>query len=253
MSPHAVNSLVTDLVQMAKAMEELPRVQADLAAAEELLRDCRDTIDYRGTEITSLRSQIISMTTRIKQAEANRDDAELRFRQLKDIVSDAATASKMVTEAMDMADALANSRVVTPVAEEVTSLPLPDAVLDTTEASAVSAPSAGNNTSVEVPQSQADPTVSGSVKLATAHGSTTGTDTVGERVLDPTARSEASPLASPPDASTGNASPSDSATLVEPKPFADMPWSEWYLKPDYYFVNLSEWISGGGTESAYYR
>src|ERR1700731_3601897 len=92
MSPHAVNSLVTDLVQMAKAMEELPQVQADLTNAIHKIDDQQEIILHREAEITSLRQQIATMATKISQTEVDRDDAELRFLELEERFGKLATA-----------------------------------------------------------------------------------------------------------------------------------------------------------------
>ena len=82
MSPHAMTSLVSDLVEMAKAVELLPQVQAELDRA-------RETIDHRGQHIEQLelkahayKQEIETLHSTIRSLEVARDDAELRFLEL---------------------------------------------------------------------------------------------------------------------------------------------------------------------------
>ena len=82
MSPHAMTSLVSDLVEMAKAVELLPQVQAELDRA-------RETIDHRGQHIEQLelkahayKQEIETLHSTIRSLEVARDDAEVRFLEL---------------------------------------------------------------------------------------------------------------------------------------------------------------------------
>ena len=87
MSPHAMTSLVSDLVEMAKAVELLPQVQAELDRA-------RETIDHRGQHIEQLelkahayKQEIETLHSTIRSLEVARDDAELRFLELDEHAS----------------------------------------------------------------------------------------------------------------------------------------------------------------------
>jgi hypothetical protein len=79
MSPHAMTSLVSDLVEMAKAVELLPQVQAELDRA-------RETIDHRGQHIEQLelkahayKQEIETLHSTIRELEVAKDQAETMF------------------------------------------------------------------------------------------------------------------------------------------------------------------------------
>lgn len=84
MSPHAVNNFVTDLVEMAKAMEELPQVRTALAEAQAEAETQRHTISLREESILRLKAEIEALNDRNHKLEAERDDAELRFLELEE-------------------------------------------------------------------------------------------------------------------------------------------------------------------------
>jgi len=84
MSPHAVNNFVTDLVEMAKAMEELPKVRTDLAEAHAEVDTLRSTVQSCEERILNLKAEIESLNQRNHKLEAERDDAELRFLELEE-------------------------------------------------------------------------------------------------------------------------------------------------------------------------
>lgn len=78
MSPN-INSFVGDLVEMARAMEELPGIKAKLDEAYALLEEERKTVQDRELRIQQLKADGDIMQERINTLEVARDDAELRF------------------------------------------------------------------------------------------------------------------------------------------------------------------------------
>lgn len=86
MSPH-VGNFVQDLVEMAKATEMLPQVQAE---NERLIRDnaeMADKVAAREETILRLKADIERLNEAVREAEVSRDDAELRFLEADDVAN----------------------------------------------------------------------------------------------------------------------------------------------------------------------
>lgn len=79
MSPHAANSLVHDLVQMAQAMEELPKVQAALFAKDHETKELSNEIAMLNADLSQSRTYAASLEQKVHTLEVARDDAELAF------------------------------------------------------------------------------------------------------------------------------------------------------------------------------
>lgn len=74
-----VNNFVSDLVLMAKAMEELPHVQQALTASEAEANRLAASVQAREESILRLKAEIEALQAKVRNTEAERDDAELRF------------------------------------------------------------------------------------------------------------------------------------------------------------------------------
>ncbi len=83
MSPN-VSSFVGDLVEMAKAFEELPQVQHALAERERENIEQFAKIQAREDSILRLKAEIEALQAKVRDTEAQRDDAELRFLEGED-------------------------------------------------------------------------------------------------------------------------------------------------------------------------
>lgn len=83
MSPN-INSFVGDLVEMARAMEELPEVKTKLHKSENTVIEMAETIGNREAHIIVLKQEIEGLQASIRSLEVARDDAELRFLELED-------------------------------------------------------------------------------------------------------------------------------------------------------------------------
>lgn len=81
MSP-TVNNFVHDLVAMAKAMEDLPHVQAELDSTKADLEQSRVVVQNRELSILNLKAEIETLQAKVRTTEAERDDAEIRFLEL---------------------------------------------------------------------------------------------------------------------------------------------------------------------------
>ena len=151
MSPH-VGNFVADLVEMAKATEELPGVRQELAAVRAELEAARSTIADREASILSLKSEIEAKSAAIHSAEVARDDTELRFLEIDDRMLKLEQSFQTALEAMDATDKLIQSYKPVPNPE-----PQPEAKpIPVEEAPYYSAPlgqSASDPTSAHTPDS----------------------------------------------------------------------------------------------------
>lgn len=83
MSP-TVNNFVHDLVAMAKAMEDLPRVQEELEQARRTIEQQAFVIQNRELSILSRDAEIDNLNHKVRTAEEARDQAELMFLECDD-------------------------------------------------------------------------------------------------------------------------------------------------------------------------
>lgn len=255
MSPHAVNSLVSDLVSMAKAMEELPLVQQELQYAQESLERLNDALGEREAEINGLNNKIVELTLRLKSTEASRDDAELRFLELderagKAIAFLASAAAHMVDakellkehEAKSAPLVEAYPASASPAAPVSTAEPLPDAI----EPSKSSGESATDPT---VSQTHSDdyPSVTGTT--ATLQEDALASEGVSVQP-DPSPVTTISPQAKLPSFAEADVLPlADATSPSNPiKSYLGRRYSEF---PGW--ISYDSWIAWGGTDEDYYH
>ncbi len=79
MTQERVNSFVGDLVQMAQAFEELPRVKDELFHSRAELSGALNTVQSLELRIIDLKVELEDRASTIRALEVARDDAELRF------------------------------------------------------------------------------------------------------------------------------------------------------------------------------
>ena len=84
MSPHAAGSLIADLVEMAKASETLPLIQADLDRANEAIEAYAKQVQRLELQAIDRKAEIDALQSIIRTTEASRDDAEFRFLEIED-------------------------------------------------------------------------------------------------------------------------------------------------------------------------
>jgi len=239
MSPNAVNNFVADLVEMAKAVEELPQVQAELTDALATIDNQRQIISFRDAEIASLRGQIATMATKVADLEVARDDAELRFLDLEERVGKFTTALAVALEAMDVADALAKGLTAKPeiVAEVKFIDPKPADAKPQGE-------SATDPIDAQIGTTNALSSVTSDVKSTT--------EGVSVRP-DPTA-SGYSPTTELPNASMPSVetptSAADSTASDPPKPYLGKHYTDLDVPA---YLTYDQWIAGGGYGPNYYR
>jgi hypothetical protein len=280
MSPN-VGNFVHDLVEMAKAMEMLPTVQAELEDARSKVEAAHDRIQSLELRLIDRANEIDDLNAKIKEAEQARDSAEtmfletddklLAFRRLVSAFStDAATLLRAqepeakqeptpVTQAelnaMPSVDADGNYHPGTP--QQGQSEAGEQSQSHSDHAAPVTSPSpvetsdhtASDSSGVSVP---ADPTQA----TESSYGSASG-DWAQHQQLDYTqGQSDGGPTAPSGDGPTPSpvSAPTDAADTVadapasasEPHgPYHDKKWSE--VTPRVY--NYMDWERGGGSSA----
>ena len=91
-----VSSFVGDLVQMAKAMEELPHVQAELAEAQASNLRLSETVGQREESILKLKAQIEALQAEKRSLEVERDTAQFQVLEEQEARDQALAFVKMV-------------------------------------------------------------------------------------------------------------------------------------------------------------
>ena len=79
MSPHAMTSLVSDLVEMAKAVERLPLVEHELDQANDMIEDYAKTIQRLEIKAHDYKAEIETLHSTIRSLEVAKDQAETMF------------------------------------------------------------------------------------------------------------------------------------------------------------------------------
>jgi hypothetical protein len=227
MSPH-VGNFVQDLVEMAKAVEELPKVQEALDIANSTIELYAKQVQEREIAIIGYKEEIERHLSTIRSLEVARDDAELRFLEVEERISHAlAHAGSM---AAHMGTLMAT---LDPPKPQPTALPYTDtATADLVEGQSATTPMEPSST------------ISG--------GSTTG-----EASASPSGQSEADPTAMATGtgseiAPTQNAESSANAdTMTPPNPSPGPYFGKRYRDVPGY-ITIGDWIDGDGTKDDYY-
>jgi hypothetical protein len=241
MSPH-VNNFVTDLVSMAKAMEELPVVQRELGDAKAENSALLGMIAERDASLEQSRSYAASLEAKIHSAEVARDDAEFRFLEAEDrtasalafirtVFGNAGTLiqvldpPKATTEPVNEPHPVPGEPTVPgehPVAAQLDSHPVSDNIPSWATPEV-------DHTGDYIPKTEATP--------------------MGQREPDPTATTHHTVN----EASTSHvvdATPVDTVgTTTEPPALGPYHGKRYYDHPS--FMLLSEWLAGGGSEDDY--
>lgn len=199
MSPHAVNTFVSDLVHMAQAMERLPQVERELVEAKDQVEIKENYIQHLQMRSIDAANEISDLRTQVKAMEGQRDDAELRFLLADDRAQHAIKALRDVAGSLGVTISVIDPPKEEAKPEPVTTLPVDD-MHDWNQAWAQSAD--------PLPiQPTAEPTVT---QGGGEHSPTS--DTVG-----PTADTLGSSSAQSPTVSSDNATTADvSTSLTEP-------------------------------------
>lgn len=118
MSPN-VGNFVHDLVEMAKAMETLPQVEAALRTAEQSNRQLSETVASREEAILRYKAEIETLNAKVRATEAERDDAELRFLETDERLSHVLSMVKASQVGLEKAVVLLDPPKPVPMPEPV--------------------------------------------------------------------------------------------------------------------------------------
>jgi hypothetical protein len=233
MSPHAANSLVHDLVQMAQAMEQLPQVREELDTAKGLIDTQAETIQRLEMKLMDRNGEIDNLHHRIRDLEVARDDAELRFLEAEERTTKAlAFIRTMFGNAGSLIQDLDPPRVAEPVVQ----------------------PQAEPQPTQEPVSVQSDPTThaqSGSERSEQTSATSSASEVVTSATEpQPSGQSEPDPIASTTQeyaATPHTADHETDAPSSSPGPYHNRRYIEVPM-----YVSLDNWIAGGGTEENYY-
>jgi hypothetical protein len=243
MSPSNINSFVGDLVQMAKAMETLPQVEAENERLNGMVENYAKQVQALELRAIDRNAEISTLHDRIRSLEVERDDASFRVLEAEDRAHVALIAARSATASLG--DLIAE---LDP--------PKPEPVKEPEPQQSWPTPAEGS-------QSVADPSQDVSTGSVTAEN-ITGT-TVPEAVhsiSELPGQSESSPTSSniSQEVTKSVEAVSSNATLeagsanqsADPGPALGPYFGKRYRDVPYYVSN-KDWIAGGGTDEDYYN
>jgi predicted nucleic acid-binding Zn-ribbon protein len=276
MSPN-VGNFVHDLVEMAKAMETLPTVQADLSNARGEIDRLQSQVQRLELRLIDRATEIDGLNAKVREAEKARDDAETMFLEtderlsaFRHLVSGFSSNAANLLRAQE--PIVEQPPQAVPSSEQGQSESSPIAVEQSSDSGSnasssgavsienVSQPitiESSSNAEVSVPT---DPTLAMESSLGNASEGSTQRSfetheqdidkvaAMGERAADPTAPSTDGPTPSPASAAIDGADTVADAhgsapTWAKPQPYAGKKWSE--VTPRVY--NYLDWERGGGS------
>jgi uncharacterized coiled-coil protein SlyX len=216
MSPHAVNSFVNDLVQMAQAMERVPSLEHDLAMANRAIEDLTKAMADRIADIEQARQRNGELEQKLHDAEVARDDAELRFLELDE-------KANAVVKALQGVQATLGVHILSldPAKPEPTPEPEVKPIIDPLQTATTASVFADNGIGINETKGQSEP-------LPTAEPVS---------IASPNASSET--VFKQDDASSG----------PSPKPVGRYAGKRYANHP--FYVSLSQWLAEDGTEEDY--
>jgi hypothetical protein len=219
-----VSNFAASLVEMARAMEELPRIREELRAARYDLSEARAHIQRLELRAIDRKAEIDELSAKVRQVEAERDDAELRFLSHDDALQAVRRAlGTVIAEAQDTLQVLepSKSSVPEPV---ITGTPNVDS--QSLVGQSAAAPSANtSDTPIDAGPGHVTPMDAGSIGGAGSEGETPPTDG-GESAADPTATqvpTEPVSVSYSTATSTDNATSHGDGVSVQPNPSAASP------------------------------
>jgi len=277
MSPANVSSFVGDLVEMAKAYEELPAVRHNLEEVGALLEEERKTVQDRELTILKLKQEIEMLNSAKRSLEVERDDAQFHALEADDRTQRALDFIKATFgNAGSLIQALEPPRQEAPKPEDTPNpvSPAPGVagsgekaesgehpLLYLGEASPLPTSSSGgigsgstspepmaaplNEPSPSAPEvaAQPRPTAHGAQSTAeVSASSSSGASMTTEHVLSGT------------DATSPTAEPGGFSMPPQSRPYEGKTWSQVRadLKEDEAMPTKDEWLAGGGTIDNWY-
>lgn len=100
MSPH-VGNFVQDLVEMAKAVEQVPILQAELNETVKGLENALSHNQGLESNIIGYKAQIEDLQAKVRSLEVERDDASFRVLEAEDITASVLNSAKVAQAGLD--------------------------------------------------------------------------------------------------------------------------------------------------------
>lgn len=250
MSPHTVSNFVTDLVEMARAVEELPKVQHELEINQGRIATLEESLMSRELRIIELKSEIETHLSTIRTLEVSRDDAEMRFLELEE-------TSNMVRRVLnDISSSAQNqARQITTVLEPKK----PETVLTPTDYNAKwAALEQGASSEASIQPSVIGPSNVDNPLTGTSPGAEPGLSMsengqAREQASEPGTQGESAshPTASTQEVATVHGVGSEASASILPSDPIPGPYSgKLYINiPGW--VSREDWLAGGGTYEDY--
>ncbi len=271
---HTMSNFFHEFAAAAQAMEELPKVRDDLAQANNLIAQLRDTIQRLELQAIDRRTEMETLHSRIRSLEVERDEAQFQALEEQDRTS---AFKRFVEGIFGQAGNLLQAATPVPAPEPaVAPTPQPVATPDT-----ASVPEPVNEIYADPPKDDRpfyveardeglSPPVADTSHYAEVPGA--GQSEVGEpnatTSIGSTPMEEAGLTTNAADATTSHSSgvsvPTDPTPATETSsenasnasgssPARPDPLYVGKLYKDYpAYVPLHEWLAGGGTEADYY-
>lgn len=255
MSPH-VGNFVQDLVEMAKAVETVPILQAELSQVRSNLDEAQRHNQGLESNIINYKAQIEDLQFKVRSLEVERDDASFRVMEAED------REHAVLKEANVIKDALAMIQFKLDPPK-----PEPEKLVEELQPQAVPVPT-------QYEKNTAHATMYGEGKPTEPNPATfTGFEPQGSSETTPTASSveqspnatyattenvlESSSASSIEEASKSDANPPDSSSTAsgDGSILGEVPKSPYEGKLYHdtpIYIPLHEWINGGGTEANYH-
>ena len=231
MTTDNMNNFATTLVEMAKAHEQLPALQAEINNLNTQLNTAQDTVQSRELRIIDLNTQIEALNAKLRSVEAERDDASFRELEAEDKV--AALTQSLRTVFSSVGETLKAAQPV--------EVRLEPAVVDLPHVSPGEQLSPGQPAVVSVSPDPITPSEAGGGTIASTVIDTSPAVSV---IPDPTVDQHASTI--------GTTTPSEHMFATEPLPDTGhgIYHGKLYYDMPYYISNTS-WLYGGGTQANY--
>lgn len=244
MSPH-VGNFVADLVEMAKATERLPQVEAELAEVKAHAVDLAQTVQNRELRIMALNDEIAALQTQLRNAEVSRDDAELRFLEADDKLARVLNLVRGMGETLGQVIVTAEpERQPEPVVYQAPPSNWGQSAADPTANSTSdhSVPSVQTPDTATISTIQTDPAPEVAAPTDPTVSSVTGDGP------SPDSAAAMTNAETPADATSqeqSSTAPGEGDFPIHPQPYAGKNWSELPLDERPY--TKEHWLSGGGS------
>lgn len=242
-----VGNFVHDLVEMAKAMDELPQVQRAFELANQRNDELARTVQDRELAIIDYKAEIEALNARIRTVEAERDDAELRFLEADDRMLKLERTFQKSLEAADEVDKLIQSfKPVPPQPEPV--VEVQPKALSPNDLIAAGASSAGY--SEPQPDWKQDQAETSTLRPKYPHAGHDYDEPQGQGEVNPTSSNTLQEDTKSAEIGSSNAILEDGLAKASAEPTPG-PYTDKLYHDHPVYVHLYDWIAGGGTKESY--